>query len=418
MALSIHQTLRDFLETLQLERYHQAFIDAGATDQDLGQIVQFSEQELSEFLTALNMLPFHSIKFKKAVRGLNASHQIQEPSTAIALTTAHDTTTASAPSTKEFIIANATIYGKKTSRALTSYEEAINRASIQLALDNPLLISKKGDLFDLAKKKLLEEGYRYKRGASRSKLREKSATPPSRSATMSQHQNDDSQQRAIMRKRQENAQRLSEQRLEKIEALQQQVDHAIQSRQATENQLAQRNMRRDTLKQLAMEAELIRYEETKVKLTKEISKLKAQERKHQWYKRRKLERSANHSSTSQYTDEGFFSQPSSYFEEDGLHHPHHHHAIHSHDTTASMSAQSLNVGFSVYKPLSPTSSYSASYPSSQEYNDNEDDEEDDCLTLESRNSVSSQSSSATISNLLCCPRESDVRASSIHRFDR
>ncbi|KAL9540266.1 hypothetical protein MBANPS3_009776 [Mucor bainieri] len=405
MTPSIHQTLGAFLETLQLERYHQAFIDAGATDQDLGQIVQFTEQELSEFLAALNMLPFHSIKFKKAVRELNASHQMHEPPAAVALTTAHDTTTTATPSTKEFIIANATIYGKKTSRALTSYEEAINRASIQLALDNPLLISKKGDLFDLAKKKLLEEGYRYKRGSSRSKLREKSTTPPTKNMAASQYHSNDSQQRAIMMKRQENAQRLSEQRLEKIEALQRQVDHAIQSRQATENQLAQRSMCRDTLTQLAMEAELIRYEETKVKLTKEISKLKAQERKHQWYKRRKAtERLATHA--SQYTDEGFCSQPSSYFEEDDLHH----HAVNSN------TSQSASVGFSVYKPLSPASSYSASYPSSQEYN--EDDEDDDRLTLQSRNSVSSQSSSATISNLLCCPKESDVRASSIHRFDR
>ncbi|GAN01059.1 hypothetical protein MAM1_0004d00490 [Mucor ambiguus] len=405
MTPSIHQTLKGFLETLQLERYHQAFIDAGATDQDLDQIVQFTEQELSEFLAALNMLPFHSIKFKKAVRELNTSYQIQEPLTAGALATTDDTITTSTLSTKEFIIANATIYGKKTSRALTSYEEAINRASIQLALDNPLLISKKGDLFDLAKKKLLEEGYHYKRGSSRSKLREKSIKPRTKSGAMSPHHNDDSQQRAIMMKRQENAQRLSEQRLEKIEALQQQVEHAIHSRQSTENQLAQRSMCRDTLTQLAMEAELIRYEETKVKLTKEISKLKAQERKHQWYKRRKMERSASH--TSQCTDEGFSSQASSYFEEDGLHH----------HTMSSSTSQSLNAGFSVYKPLSPTSSYSASYPSSQEYNDNEDDE-DDRLTRQPRNSVSSQSSSATISNLLCCPRESDVRASSIHKFDR
>lgn len=278
-----------------------------------------------------------------------------------------------------------------------------------------MLISKKGDLFDLAKKKLLEEGYRYKRGSSRSKLKEKTITPP-KSLTHLQHHShhqDDTQQRAIMMKRQENAQRLSEQRLEKIESLQQQVDHAIQSRQATENQLAQSSTCRDTLAQLAMEAELIRYEETKIKLTKEISKLKAQERKHQWYKRRKMKRSA--SNTSQYTDEGFSSQPSSYFEEDSFHH-----AISS-NCTASLSttsSQSLNVGFSVYKPLSPTSSYSASYPSSQEYNDNDNDDDDDRLTLQSRNSVSSQSSTTTISNLLCCSRESDVRASSIHRFDR
>lgn len=271
------------------------------------------------------------------------------------------------------------------------------------------MISKKGDLFDLAKKKLLDEGYRYKRGSSRSKLREESITPP-RSSSFSQHHShqEDAQQRAIMVKRQENAQRLSEQRLEKIENLQKQVDHAIQYRQATENQLALNSACRDTLTQLAMEAELIRYEETKIKLTKEISKLKAQERKHQWYKRRKLERSA--SSTSQYTDEGFSSQPSSYFEEDSF-------QTMNNNNTLSTTSHSLNIGFSVYKPPSPASSYSTLYPSSQEYNDNEDDD-DDSHTLQSRNSISSQSSTATISNLLCCSRESDVRASSINRFDR
>lgn len=314
-------------------------------------------------------------------------------------------------------MANATIYGKKTSRPLTSYEEAINRASTQLALENPLLISKKGDLFDLAKKKLLDEGYRYKRGSSRSKLREKSITPP-RSSSFSQHHGHQeySQQRAIMVKRQENAQRLSEERLEKIENLQKQVDHAIQYRQATENQLALNSACRDTLTQLAMEAELIRYEETKLKLTKEISKLKAQERKHQWYKRRKLERST--SSISQYTDEGFSSQPSSYFEEDSFH-------TMNNNNTLSTTSHSLNIGFSVYKPPSPASSYSTLYPSSQEYNDNDNDndndneeDENDSHTLQSRNSISSQSSTATISNSLCCPRESDVRASSMNRFDR
>lgn len=91
MTTSIHQTLKSFLESLQLEQYHQAFIDAGATDQDLGQIVQFTEQELSEFLAALNMLPFHSIKFKKAVRELNSSHQLQERLTTVTMTTANDT---------------------------------------------------------------------------------------------------------------------------------------------------------------------------------------------------------------------------------------------------------------------------------------------------------------------------------------
>ncbi|CEP07764.1 hypothetical protein [Parasitella parasitica] len=428
MSIDTSQTLKSFLLTLQLEQYHQAFIEAGATDQDLDQIVQFTDQELSEFLKALNMLPFHSIKFKKAVRQLNPSQQPPSQPQERFPPAAIDTTPA--PCTREFIISNATIYGKKTNRPLTSYEEAINRASTQLALENPLLISKKGDLFDLAKKKLLEEGYHYKRGSSRSKLREKSSTSAI-NTSVSQHENhqqDNShqQQQAIMIKRQENAQRLSEQRLERIETLQQQVDHAIQCRQATENQLAQNSTCRDTLTQLAMESEIIRYEETKIKLTREISKLKAQERKHQWYKRRKLERTASNS--SHYNDEGFSSQSSSFFEENF------HSSITSSSTTSSLASSSsssaittvaasqhpFSIGFSVYKPLSPaSSSYSTSCPSSQEYNDNEDGEDESSLLLQSRQSISSQSSSTTVSSLLCCPKESDVRAtSSINRYSR
>jgi hypothetical protein len=95
-----------------------------------------------------------------------------------------------------------------------------------------------------------------------------------------------------------------------------------------------------------------------VKLTKEISKLKAQERKHQWYKRRKLERS-----TSQSTDEGFSSQQSLY--QDGNE-------------------------FSVYESSSS--------------------QEDDILSH-------CQNDNNNISTIHCS-RESDVRASSISNYDR
>jgi hypothetical protein len=230
-----------------------------------------------------------------------------------------------------------------------------------------LLISKKGDLFDLAKKKLLEDGYRYKRGSSRSKLKDDHAVITKTCSLLTD--DTETQQQQILAKRQENAQRMSDKRLEKIESLQQQVDHALKCRQATENQLSD-GVRRDQLTQLALEAEMIRYEETKVKLTKEISKLKAQERKHQWYKRRKLERSA-----SQSTDEGFSSQQS----------------------------YQDSQGFSVYESCSQ-SSYST-YPSSsssQEYS-----HEDDILSHNPNDSIA-----------IRCSRESDVRASSISNYDR
>lgn len=259
-------------------------------------------------------------------------------------------------------MSHAIIYGKKKSRSLTSYEEAINSAALELALQNPILISKKGTLFDLAKKKLLENGYRYKRGSSRSKLKkeENEKSRQCRHDSMEEQQ----QQKDILFKRQENAQRMSDKRLEKIRNLQGQVEKAVRCRQSTETQLAT-SCHDAPLHRLALEAELIGYEETKIKLTKEISQLKAQERKHQWYKRRKLERNA--SSSQQSTDEGFSSQNSCPFEEEERH-----------------------SAFSIYTPSSSSSS------SSQEYHE-------DYLPA---------------ATLLACSRESDVRASSISDYDR
>lgn len=63
-------TIKEFLKSNQLDQYHDAFIKTGATEQDLELVIQLNEQELSEFISALGMLPFHSIKFKKSLREL------------------------------------------------------------------------------------------------------------------------------------------------------------------------------------------------------------------------------------------------------------------------------------------------------------------------------------------------------------
>ncbi|KAI7873141.1 uncharacterized protein EV154DRAFT_579504 [Mucor mucedo] len=279
------QTLSAFLSSIALEQYHAAFLEAGATDEDLSQLVAFNDTELSEFLSALDMLPFHSIKFKKCLRELKPP-----PLTEL-------------PSTREFILSHATIYGKKKNRPLTSYEEAINRASLDLALENPVLISKKGRLFDMAKQKLLDSGYHYKRGSSRSKLKSQAVHPAGCS------------EKLMLAKREENAQRMSDHRLAKMEQLQIQVDYALQSRQRIENQLAATADSGFSSHQrhIALKTDLARFEDIKIKLSKELSQLKAQERKHQWYKRRKLEKH----NLSQ--DEGFSSQTSQEEEEEEAH---------------------------------------------------------------------------------------------------
>jgi hypothetical protein len=68
------QSLKSFLDSISLRQYHEQFLNAGATDQDLPQLVQFNEQELTEFLSSLDMLPFHLIKLKKSLRELKQSH--------------------------------------------------------------------------------------------------------------------------------------------------------------------------------------------------------------------------------------------------------------------------------------------------------------------------------------------------------
>jgi hypothetical protein len=333
------------------------------------------------------------------------------------------------PSTREFIISHATIYGKKKNRALTSYEEAINNAALELALENPLLISKKGSLFDLAKKKLLENGYQYKRGSSRSKLKEETAYNSNKrissttTTTTTLSMTDSQQHRDILAKRQENAQIMSDKRLEKIQILQLQVDQALKCRQATENKLSN-NESHGALTRLTMEADLIRYEETKIKLTKEISKLKAQERKHQWYKRRKLERCCTNT-----TDEGFSSQnstsstgssgsssASAYNCNPNITHQHQHQQQYHHHHSA------FSICGPPQLPPPPSSSTQYTLPSTSHHPHyhQEQQDDDDYLSYSSSSSPSSSSisSTTTTTTLLTCSRESDVRASSISNYDR
>ncbi len=58
----------------------------------------------------------------------------------------------------------------------TNYQKAINAASFQLCRANPsLLLQTKGKLLELAKQKIHEDGYCYKKGRSRSLKLEPSA---------------------------------------------------------------------------------------------------------------------------------------------------------------------------------------------------------------------------------------------------
>ena len=62
------------------------------------------------------------------------------------------------------------IFGKDSQTNVTPYQAAVNEASFCLAKANPILVSDKGHLMNLAQQKVREDGqFKFKKGKSRSK---------------------------------------------------------------------------------------------------------------------------------------------------------------------------------------------------------------------------------------------------------
>ncbi|KAI9303656.1 hypothetical protein BJ944DRAFT_241251 [Cunninghamella echinulata] len=290
-------SLRELLSSQSLEIYYQPLLDAGVIDQDLPELLNLTDEDLTELLQAIHMLPFHAIKLKKAIRDMRSITKEFTPTTTAIIKKTNTTDLSLLTSTdimkkdmsQDIIVSHATIYGKNTKRKLTNYEQAINQASVELALQDPSLLIQKGKLFDMAKKKLLEEGYCYKRGKSRSKLITHSKLPKTRntypsssinSSLLKDSNNNDNNQNIIAKKHQkrsDKAQKQSEKRLQLIQKLELQIR---QMRQAIKNKPINKS---SSSQELHHREELIK---SKKCLSVEVSKLKAQERKHQWYKRK------------------------------------------------------------------------------------------------------------------------------------
>ncbi|KAI8089388.1 uncharacterized protein BX664DRAFT_332893 [Halteromyces radiatus] len=379
-------SLSDFLSSYNLQQYYPAFLEIGATDQDLPHILQLNEQELSEILPVIQMLPFHSIKFKKAIRehrllssmsknNLNSNNNnddgdvdvIQSFKRTPPPSPHHSNQVDDDQHTNEKLtLSHAVIYGKNSTRPLTSYEKAINRASIQLVRQDTSLLIQKGKLFDMAKKKLLDEGYQYKRGKSRSKLKSDNdnTMPTSTTTTTTIITNNNTSiignTQSIntgQLKRKEHATRQSEQRLCKLQSLQTELANIKQTILHTDD--------------LQKRTEL---ETTKREIVKEIGRLKAQERKHQWYKRKSQLRYQQQQQQQQIdvqkSTQTILISPSL-----DDHHQlsplnHHHHRIlplPSPPHTTQSPPQSAFMSCSPSPPLLPSPSSSSSPPSSSEF---------------------------------------------------
>ena len=82
-----------------------------------------------------------------------------------------------------YIRAKAKIYGHNPAKYITRYHEQINKASVQLALQDPNLLLCRQKLLQLARGKMNEGGYQFKKGRSRSKEYETASPIPKRPKT-------------------------------------------------------------------------------------------------------------------------------------------------------------------------------------------------------------------------------------------
>ncbi|KAG0021537.1 hypothetical protein BGZ81_008886 [Podila clonocystis] len=186
---------------------------------------------------------------------------------------------------RELIMHQAMIYGKHSSRSLTKYEAAINKAAQSLALEDPRLLSNKGDLWTRAKAKLLKEEYDYKRGKSRSKLPE---------ASQQQAPTKANRQKLIQR-REANASNNATARQRRMASLLGESQRKTSEREDILAQLLRvespdyRKQNPDTFETEAKGARdrLAIVEAERATINKELGSLRNKERKHQWYEKRK-----------------------------------------------------------------------------------------------------------------------------------
>ncbi|RIA96476.1 hypothetical protein C1645_733226 [Glomus cerebriforme] len=180
---------------------------------------------------------------------------------------------------KDVIIHHATIYGKNSPRQLTSYEQAINSAAIELALQDPALVANKGALFEKAKAKLLSEGYSYKRGASRSKLNPNAPKPGSKAS------------RATLRaKRNAHAAQNSENRNARIAELERKLKVKETQYELAIDLVRDKSTQNDSEALEKAQVSLEELEKERIEINKELATLKSKERKHRWYEQKKKER--------------------------------------------------------------------------------------------------------------------------------
>ena len=80
----------------------------------------------------------------------------------------------------------ARIYRKEAKRPLSSNQKKMNDAAEQICLENPSMLRKRSDLIEAARSRIIEEGFQFKKGKSRSKKLLTTSEPRSKRIKLTQ----------------------------------------------------------------------------------------------------------------------------------------------------------------------------------------------------------------------------------------
>ncbi len=83
----------------------------------------------------------------------------------------------------DYVRVEAKIYGRNPAKKATDYQAEINDAAIELALEDPNLLMSRQRLLELARTKVRNDVYKFKKGKSRSKQAQCDAPAPKRAKT-------------------------------------------------------------------------------------------------------------------------------------------------------------------------------------------------------------------------------------------
>ncbi len=192
------------------------------------------------------------------------------------------------------MLEKAKIYKRETTRPLTNYQKQINEEAGMLALSNPVLLCRRGDLLEQAREKVVEKGYSFVKGKSRSKrLTSPDETPRLTRTKIS-----------------------AEVRQKRISALEADIANLDEQTRFKEKRRQQSEGIRNykLCEEITQEIGIINQQ--KRELTEELTMFREKERKAKWYqvsKRGKGRARRRTSSTSNVSDESDFplSSPSS-----------------------------------------------------------------------------------------------------------